>query len=189
MVLFKGIDLNNDGFITALEFFKFIKIYLAGNVDIDDLLIRVFDYALVKHEEKEQKKAKMKKELAKMIPLRRGQSKQVKEVVTQLYTDLKGIFDKYDMDHNEELDDSEFEALLRGLLKENSQQELDYIFWNMFRVDKKGKGTVEFEDFVAVFLLRHRLSSNTPRRSHCRGSMRSRRRAERVPLTWRSSSC
>jgi hypothetical protein len=43
----------------------------------------------------------MKKELAKMIPLRRGQSKQVTEVVTQLYTDLKKIFDKYDLDHNE----------------------------------------------------------------------------------------
>ena len=69
-------------------------------------MIRVFDYALAKHEEKEQKKAKMKKELAKMIPLRRGQSKQVKEVVTQLYTDLKLIFDKYDIDRNEELDDS-----------------------------------------------------------------------------------
>ena len=50
MVLFKGIDSDNDGFITALQFFRFIKIYLAGNIDIDDLLIRVFDYALVKHE-------------------------------------------------------------------------------------------------------------------------------------------
>jgi Ca2+-binding EF-hand superfamily protein len=72
-------------------------------------------------------------------------------VVTQLYTDLKLIFDKYDIDRNEELDDAEFEALLRGLLKENSQQELDYIFWNMFRVDRKGKGSVEFEDFVNVY--------------------------------------
>lgn len=99
-VLFKGIDRDDDDLITATEYFRFVKIYLAGNIDVDDLLIRVFDYALVKHEEKEQKKAKMKKELAKMIPLRRGQSKQVKEVVTQLYTDLKGIFDKYDIDHN-----------------------------------------------------------------------------------------
>lgn len=72
-------------------------------------------------------------------------------MVTQLYTDLKLIFDKYDIDRNEELDDAEFEALLRGLLKENSQQELDYIFWNMFRVDRKGKGSVEFEDFVNVY--------------------------------------
>lgn len=63
----------------------------------------------------------MKKELAKMIPLRRGQSKQVKEVVTQLYTDLKAIFDKYDVNNDEELDDKELEALLRGVLKMNTQ--------------------------------------------------------------------
>ncbi len=49
----------------------------------------------------------MKKDLAKMIPLRRGQSKQVKEVVRQLYTDLKLIFDKYDIDHDSELNDQE----------------------------------------------------------------------------------
>lgn len=142
--LFKGIDKNEDGFISVHEFLKFVKIYLAGNVDVDDLLIRVFEYALVKHEEKETKKIKMKKELAKMIPLRRGQSKQVKEVVTQLYTDLKLIFDKYDHNNDEALDDKELEGLLRGVLKENSQQELDYIFWNMFRIDKKGKGAIEF---------------------------------------------
>ena len=35
-----------------------------------------------------------------MIPIRRGQSKQVKEVVTQLYTDLKAIFDKYDVNND-----------------------------------------------------------------------------------------
>lgn len=56
-----------------------------------------------------------------MIPLRRGQSKQVKEVVTQLYTDLKAIFDKYDVNNDEELDDKELEALLRGVLKMNTQ--------------------------------------------------------------------
>lgn len=78
---------------------------MAGNIDIDDLIIKVFDYGLTKHKEKEIKKAKMKKDLAKMIPLRRGQSKQVKEVVTQLYTDLKAIFDKYDRNNDEELDD------------------------------------------------------------------------------------
>lgn len=94
--LFKNIDSDNDGFITALEYYKFVKLFLAGNIDIDDLIIRVFDFGITKHKEKEEKKAKMKKELAKMIPLRRGQSKQVKEVVTQLYTDLKAIFDKYD---------------------------------------------------------------------------------------------
>ena len=99
-----------------------MKLFLAGNIDLDDLIIRVFDYAIVRHQEKETKKAKMKKELAKMIPLRRGQSKQVKEVVTQLYTDLKVIFDKYDNNNDEELNDEELENLLRGLLKENSQQ-------------------------------------------------------------------
>lgn len=103
--LFKNIDSDNDGFITALEYYKFVKLFLAGNIDIDDLIIRVFDFSITKHKEKEEKKAKMKKELAKMIPLRRGQSKQVKEVVTQLYTDLKAIFDKYDTNGDEELDD------------------------------------------------------------------------------------
>lgn len=79
-----------------------------------------------------------------MIPIRRGQSKQVKQVVTQLYTDLKAIFDKYDANNDEELDDKELQNLLRGVLKMNTQHELDYIFWNMFRIDKKGKGSVEF---------------------------------------------
>lgn len=59
--IFKGIDKDQDGFITVNEFMRFIRLDLAGNVDIDNLLISVFDYALVKHEEKEQKKAKMKK--------------------------------------------------------------------------------------------------------------------------------
>jgi Ca2+-binding EF-hand superfamily protein len=48
--LFKSIDKDEDGFITVNEFNRFIRIYLAGNVDVDDLLVRVFDFALVKHE-------------------------------------------------------------------------------------------------------------------------------------------
>jgi hypothetical protein len=95
--LFKNIDKDGDGLISATDYFRFVKLFLAGNIDVDDLIIRVFDYGLTKHKEKEEKKTKMKKDLAKMIPLRRGQSKQVKEVVTQLYTDLKLIFDKYDI--------------------------------------------------------------------------------------------
>lgn len=47
--LFNRIDKDQDGIISVNEYLRFIRIDLAGNIDIDNLLIRVFDYAIVKH--------------------------------------------------------------------------------------------------------------------------------------------
>lgn len=41
--------------------------------------------------------------------------------------------------------ESEVKAFVMEVLNETSQRELDYVFWNIFRVDPDGNRQVEFE--------------------------------------------
>jgi Ca2+-binding EF-hand superfamily protein len=52
------------------------------------------------------------------------------------------------------LQESELEQLVREVLHETTQNELEYIFWNMFRYDPNNDKNIEFEEF-APFILNH----------------------------------
>jgi hypothetical protein len=43
------------------------------------------------------------------------------------------------------LTEPEIKAFVTEVLHETSQRELDYIFWNIFRVDPDGNRHIEFE--------------------------------------------
>jgi hypothetical protein len=42
------------------------------------------------------------------------------------------------------LNEAEVKAFVMEVLHETSQRELDYVFWNIFRVDPDGNRQVEF---------------------------------------------
>ena len=52
------------------------------------------------------------------------------------------------------LHEEELELLVREVLHETTQKELEYIFWNMFRYDPNNDKNIEFEEF-APFILIH----------------------------------
>lgn len=52
------------------------------------------------------------------------------------------------------LQESELELLVKEVLHETTQNELEYIFWNMFRYDPNNDKNIEFEEF-APFILIH----------------------------------
>lgn len=39
----------------------------------------------------------------------------------------------------------DIKLLIRDILREHTQQELDYVFWNFFRLDRDENEQVEFE--------------------------------------------
>lgn len=58
---------------------------------------------------------------------------------------MKKYFDKYDIGSKGYLNETELKAFVVEVLQETSQKELDYVFWNIFRVDPDGNKQVEFE--------------------------------------------
>ena len=44
-------------------------------------------------------------------------------------------FDRYDQGSKGYLIESELKSFVIEILRESSQRELDYVFWNLFRVD------------------------------------------------------
>ena len=55
-----------------------------------------------------------------------------------IWGELKTYFDKYDIGSKEFLNEKEVKAFVVEVLQETSQKELDYVFWNMFRIDPDG---------------------------------------------------
>ena len=62
-----------------------------------------------------------------------------------LEEDFKKYFDKYDKGSKGYLNEAEIKAFVIEVLQETSQKELDYVFWNIFRVDPDGNKQIEFE--------------------------------------------
>lgn len=69
-----------------------------------------------------------------------------------IWSDLKALYMHYVK--GKYLQESELEQLVRQVLHETTQAELEYIFWNMFRYDPNGDKNIEFEEF-APFILTH----------------------------------
>lgn len=70
----------------------------------------------------------------------------------ELWDKLKVVFDKYAQ--GAEIQTGRVEEIVRDVLGETSPQEIDYVIKNMFRLDSDGNGTVDFLEFVRLFLFR-----------------------------------
>ena len=58
--------------------------------------------------------------------------------IEAIWGELKKYFDKYDIGNKKFLNQQEVKAFVVEVLHETSQRELDYVFWNIFRVDPDG---------------------------------------------------
>jgi hypothetical protein len=65
--------------------------------------------------------------------------------IEAIWGELKKYFDQYDIGNKGHLIESEIKAFVVEVLHETSQKELDYVFWNIFRVDPNGDRKIEFE--------------------------------------------
>ena len=71
-----------------------------------------------------------------------GVSSEELAFIELIWAELKKYFDKYDIGSKGYLNESEIKAFV---MQETSQKELDYVFWNIFRVDPDGNKQIEFE--------------------------------------------
>ena len=61
-----------------------------------------------------------------------------------MWSELKVYFDRYDSGSKGYLSESDLKAFVMEVLLEKTQRELDYIFWNLFRVDPNTDCAIEF---------------------------------------------
>lgn len=59
-----------------------------------------------------------------------------------MWDELKRYFDKYDQGAKGFLTNQELKAFVVEILNETTERELDYIFWNLFRVDMNYDKTI-----------------------------------------------
>lgn len=64
--------------------------------------------------------------------------------VEAIWGELKKYFDEYDQGHKGYLNEAEMKKFVIEVLNETSQRELDYVFWNFFRIDPNANRQVEF---------------------------------------------
>lgn len=124
--VFQIIDTNRDGWITLLEYMNFIRQYLGRGLTITD----------------ESPKKIKDQPKPSSVP---GVSAEELAFIELVWGELKKYFDKYDIGSKGYLNESEIKAFVIEVLQETSQKELDYIFWNIFRVDPDGNRQIEFE--------------------------------------------
>ena len=62
-----------------------------------------------------------------------------------IWGELRKYFDEYDVGRKNYLTDEELKKFITNVLNETSQNELDYVFWNMSRVDINANNKTEFE--------------------------------------------
>ncbi len=74
-----------------------------------------------------------------------GVSSEELAFIELIWGELKKYFDKYDVGSKGHLNEAEIKAFVIEVLQETSQKELDYVFWNIFRVDPDGNKQIEFE--------------------------------------------
>lgn len=74
-----------------------------------------------------------------------GVSAEEMAFIEAIWAELKVYFDKYDKGSKTFLNEAEVKAFVMEVLLETSQKELDYVFWNIFRVDPDGNKEVQFE--------------------------------------------
>ncbi len=124
--VFQIIDTNRDNWITLVEYMNFIRQYLGrGLIIVDESPKKI----------KDQPKPSS-------VP---GVSSEELAFIELIWTELKKYFEKYDIGSKGYLNETEIKAFVIEVLQETSQKELDYVFWNIFRVDPDGNRQIEFE--------------------------------------------
>lgn len=121
--IFLRLDTNRDGFITYLEYFQFLLSILNIN---NSGLLNFFNNGLFAI----------------------GDDDLVNDFYGRIWNELRELFNHYLKGGEKTLGRTEVKLLIADVLKEHSQSELDYVFWNYFRLDKDGNDEVEFEEFV-----------------------------------------
>lgn len=116
--IFKELDTDQDGFITFQQYISFIKKYLGNGIDLDSSRFKVQASSEVPAEEY--------------------------AFVNAIWDELKVYFDKYDAGKKGFLIETELKAFVVEILQETTQRELDYVFWNLFRVDSNSNKEVDF---------------------------------------------
>jgi Ca2+-binding EF-hand superfamily protein len=64
--------------------------------------------------------------------------------VQAIWDELKRYFDKYDNGKKGYLAEGELRAFVMEVLQETTERELNYVFWNLFRVDSDSNKEVDF---------------------------------------------
>lgn len=75
-------------------------------------------------------------------------------VRSSLWGGLKNVFDSVSQG-KEVISIPDVEFVVKTIIKETDQLELDYIFKNLFRLDVDNSGSVTFNEFANFFLKRH----------------------------------
>lgn len=75
-----------------------------------------------------------------------------------LWSSLKKVYDGVS-NGRDDINTVQVEYVVKNVMKETDQMELDYIFKNLFRLDLDGNGGISFNEFVNFLLLRPTSSS------------------------------
>jgi Ca2+-binding EF-hand superfamily protein len=128
--VFKTIDTDHDGYISFSEYVDFIRKYLGLGIQNEPE---------VKHDVGEVHKPD-------------NVSTEEWDFINEIWGELKTYFDKYDTGAKGYLTEDNMKKFVVEVLQENTQRELDYIFWNFFRVDPNTDRKTEFNEFVSMWV-------------------------------------
>ena len=149
--IFTRLDTDRDGYITYLQYFQFLLSILGLPANSNWLNFFNGMFAVTSNDDED-------------------------DFYDRVWNELRQLFNSYLRGGARTLGRSDIKLLIGDILKEQSQQELDYVFWNYFRVDKDGNEAVEFEEFVNIRLYRLPSFSITLPRSLSKGSTLSKTR-------------
>lgn len=149
--IFDELDTDHDGFITFKQYSDFVRKYLGNGLDLSS--------------------SKYKCELD-------GVSAEEYAFVQAIWDELKVYFDKYDVGLKGHLAENELKNFLVEVLQETTERELNYVFWNLFRVDSDSNKEVDFNEFVSILLFRPASFSAMQERSLCSDSTGNNRRVK-----------
>lgn len=124
--IFADLDTDKDGFITYDQYIMLIRNYLSKRREESADWMRFIE--------------------------REPPASKDEKLYLEIYSDLKALYMHYVK--GEYLQENELELLVKEVLHETAQSELEYIFWNMFRYDPNNDKNIEFEEF-APFILIH----------------------------------
>jgi Ca2+-binding EF-hand superfamily protein len=123
-LIFKNIDTNHDGLISYKEYIAFIRRYLGGHTGDLEGGWWLPDPPV-------------------------GDSAAEEEAFYgEIWSELRALYKHYVK--GEFLTEQELELLVVQVLNESNKRDLEYVFWNMFRVDPNSDKKIEFEEFVSV---------------------------------------
>ena len=134
--IFITLDTDKDGYISFSEYLAFIIKYLGIGLD------------MYKEEPKPVEPVNDKPSTDKPAEITEDEW----GFISEIWDELKIYFDKYDSGSKGYLNTEDLRRFVIEVLHENIQRELDYIFWNLFRVDPNTDRKFEFNEFVIINL-------------------------------------